>query len=113
VNLLDVAATQAWPAHAHYCAAKAALHMATRCLAVELAPAIRVVGVSPGAVLLPEGAPPAEEARLVAKIPAGRLGTPADVARAVRFLCAGPRFITGTILYVDGGRSAAGPQVGS
>jgi NAD(P)-dependent dehydrogenase (short-subunit alcohol dehydrogenase family) len=112
VNLLDVAATQAWPQHAHYCAAKAALHMLTRCLAVELAPAIRVVGVSPGTVLLPAGATEAEERRLVSKIPAGRVGTPEDVARAVRFLCAGPAFITGAIVAVDGGRSAAGPLTG-
>ncbi|HEY3353732.1 MAG TPA: SDR family oxidoreductase [Polyangia bacterium] len=112
VNLLDVAATQAWPDHAHYCAAKAALHMLTRCLAVELAPAIRVVGVSPGTVALPAGTSAAEAARIIGKIPARRAGTPEDVARAVRFLCAGPAFITGTILPVDGGRSAAGPAVG-
>ena len=112
VNLLDVAATQAWPQHAHYCAAKAALHMLTRCLAVELAPAIRVVGVSPGTVLLPKGATEAEERRLVTKIPAGRVGRPEDVARAVRFLCTGPTFITGAIVAVDGGRSAAGSLTG-
>jgi pteridine reductase len=86
--------------------------MLTRGLAVELAPAIRVVGVSPGTVLLPEALSPAEAARIVAKIPAGHAGTPEDVARAVRLLAAGPAFITGTILHVDGGRAAAGPAVG-
>jgi pteridine reductase len=112
VNVLDVAATQAWPGYAHYCAAKAGLRMLTKVLAVELAPAVRVCGVSPGTVLPPERYDAATRARLVAKIPLGREGRPEDVARAVRFLAAGPDFITGAILAVDGGRAAAGPAVG-
>ena len=112
INVLDVAATQAWPGFAHYCASKAGLHMLTKVLAVELAPAVRVCGVSPGTVLLPAEYDAAARARVVGKIPMGREGSPADVARAVRFLCAGPEFITGAIVAVDGGRGAAGPAVG-
>jgi NAD(P)-dependent dehydrogenase (short-subunit alcohol dehydrogenase family) len=112
INVLDVAATQAWPGYAHYCASKAALHMLTRVLAVELAPAVRVCGVSPGTVQPPESYGDADLRRVVEKIPMGRAGSPTDVARAVRFLAAGPEFITGAILAVDGGRGAAGPAVG-
>jgi pteridine reductase len=42
---------------------------------------------------------------LASNIPAGRFGSPSDVVEAVNFLVAGPRFITGQILVVDGGRS--------
>ena len=112
INVLDVAATQAWPGFAHYCASKAALHMLTKVLAVELAPAVRVCGVSPGTVQPPESYDEETRRRIVAKIPMGRAGSPADVAAAVRFLAAGPEFVTGAIIAVDGGRGAAGPAVG-
>ncbi|MCK7469908.1 MAG: SDR family oxidoreductase [Desulfomicrobium escambiense] len=81
---------QAWPGFAHYCASKAALHMLTGVLAVELAPAVRVCGVSPGTVQPPESYGDEARRAIVAKIPLGRAGSPTDVARAVRFLAAGP-----------------------
>jgi len=107
VNILDVAALRAWRGYAHYCVAKAGLAMLTRCLAVELAPAIRTCGVAPGTVLFPESYRPAERARVEARIPLQRSGTPEDVGRAVRFLCE-QDFLNGVILPVDGGRLAGG-----
>lgn len=105
VTLLDVCGTsQVWKGYAHYAAAKAGLAALTRLLALEWAPEIRVNGVAPGTVLAPADTTPEGHERLVRRIPLGREGEPADVARAVLFLLAQP-FITGQILGVDGGRS--------
>lgn len=102
VTLLDVCGTaQVWKGYAHYAASKAGLAALTRQLALEWAPEVRVNGVAPGAVLLPDGT---DAASLARRIPLGRIGTPEDAARAVLFLAREP-FITGEILTVDGGRS--------
>ncbi len=114
VNILDLAATQPWRGYVDHCTAKAGLAMATRALAGELAPAIRVNGISPGTVLWPEEerfASPEARAKIVAGIPLGRIGSAEDVARAVVYLAREP-FITGQTIVVDGGRSVsrgAGP----
>lgn len=106
VNVVDVAVELPWPAHAHYCAAKAGLAGLTRQLAVELAPRnIRVNGVAPGAVLVPADYDEAKRARIVARVPMKREGSPEDVADTVVFLAAGPSYLTGQIVAVDGGRS--------
>ena len=78
----------------------------TRSLAIELAPAVRVNGVAPGAIAWPEDGQFAddERGRIVATTPLGRTGTPEDIAQAVHFLACAP-FVTGQILAVDGGRS--------
>jgi pteridine reductase len=104
VNILDVGAYQAWPGYAHYCVSKAGLAMLTRLLAVELGPHLRVAGVAPGTVLYPEYYDDAERKKTLAKTPLGRVGTPEDVARAVRFLVEQGGFISGAVLPVDGGR---------
>jgi NAD(P)-dependent dehydrogenase (short-subunit alcohol dehydrogenase family) len=79
----------------------------TECLALELAPAIRVNAVAPGSVLPPDGTNAGDLEQLRQRIPAGRFGAPADVCEAALFLLTGPRFITGQLLAVDGGRSLA------
>lgn len=84
---------------------KAAVEGLVRALAVELAPEVSVNGVAPGTVLVPEGTPPEEAAKLARRVPLKRNGDPEDVARTVLFLCAGPAFITGQIIAVDGGKS--------
>jgi pteridine reductase len=106
VNLIDIYAEQPLPQHSVYGMAKAALAMATRALALELAPDVRVNGVAPGAVLWPEaGKAYADRAQLIARTPLQRTGTPEDVAGAVLWLLRDARFVTGQILRVDGGRS--------
>lgn len=108
VNLLDIGgAIVPWRAYSAYCMSKAALAVLTRCLALELAPQIRVNAVAPGTVLPPEETPPVALQELQSKIPQRRFGSPEDVVRSVLFLLAGPSFITGQILVVDGGRSIA------
>jgi pteridine reductase len=83
---------------------KAAVEGLVRALAVELAPDVLVNGVAPGNVLVPEGTSPEEAARWASKVPLKRIGEPRDVAEAVLFLCAGPSFMTGHVLRVDGGK---------
>lgn len=112
VNLLDVAAYQPWQGYLDHCTAKAGLAMATRALALELAPAVRVNGVAPGTVAWPEaderyaeGSP--TRAAILRAIPLGKIGEPTDIAQAVLFL-ARSGFISGHTIVVDGGRLAAG-----
>lgn len=95
----DVAAYQPWPSFAAHCAAKAAQAMLTRVLARALAPEVRVCGVAPG----PVAVEPGQEERRAAETALGRIGSPEDVAEAVRYL-ARAGFVTGTSLVVDGGR---------
>ena len=83
----------------------AAVEGLVRALAVELAPEVLVNGVAPGTVLVPEGTTPEEAEKLARRVPLRRNGDPEDVARTVLFLCAGPDFITGQVIAVDGGKS--------
>ncbi len=108
VNLADVGGVQAWPGYVPYGVSKAGVIMLTRGLAVALAPRIQVNVVAPGVILLPPRFPRARARRLAARIPMGRRGSPADVARAVRFFATCPDYITGQVLFVDGGISLRG-----
>jgi pteridine reductase len=106
INMVDIHGLRPLRGHAVYSAAKAALAMLTRALALELGPEIRVNGIAPGPVLWPEG--PMDEAlkrEIVAKTALKRHGTPRDVARTALFLAQDAPYITGQIIAVDGGRS--------
>ena len=87
-----------------YSASKGAMIAFTRALAKELAPAIRVNAVAPGAIDTAMNAGYTEEERreIEGRIPLGRFGTPDEVAQAVYFLAA-CRYVTGQVLGVDGG----------
>ena len=87
---------------------KAALASLTACLSLELAPQIRVNGVAPGTILPPVDLSPETLEQLKGRIPLQRFGSPQDVVDTVGFLLAGPRFVTGQIIAVDGGRSRSG-----
>jgi pteridine reductase len=106
INLADVGAVRAWPGYIPYTISKAGVVMLTRGLAAALAPRIQVNAVGPGAVLMPKDFPRESTKKLQAKIPMGRLGHPNDVAAAVRFFATCPDYITGQVLYVDGGATA-------
>jgi pteridine reductase len=84
---------------------KAAVEGLIRALAVELAPEVTVNGVAPGTVLPPEGTSAEEAERLARRVPLRRNGDPEDVAETVLFLCAGPSFLTGQVIRVDGGKA--------
>ena len=61
--------------------------------------------VAPGTVAFPADFGPRERERILARIPLAAEGRVADVAEAVLFLAAGPAYVTGHVLAVDGGRS--------
>jgi len=95
---------------ANYSASKAGLVGFGRALAQRWAPRVRVNAVAPSLVDTPmtQAMPPEVLAKLVAKIPAGRIGTPDDVAGIVAFLAsADAAYITGQVIYACGGRSVA------
>jgi NAD(P)-dependent dehydrogenase (short-subunit alcohol dehydrogenase family) len=102
INIGSLGGIQAWATHAHYCASKAALHMLTQGMAKAFAPEVSVNCVAPGWIEM-ENDLPGQSSRLAARTPMQSNGKPEDVAEAVLFLAAGPRFITGQILTVDGG----------
>jgi pteridine reductase len=100
VNVASLGGLRPWPHHVAYCATKAALVMATKCLAMALAPEIRVNGVAPG-ILEPPGAGEAIRRR----IPLGRFGALDEAVDAVLFLAGRGTYLTGEVMAVDGGRA--------
>ena len=108
VNIVDIHADRPLRDHAVYGSAKAGLAMLTRSLAKDLAPEIRVNGVSPGAILWPEnGMTEAVQKKILAQIPLQRAGNPEDIATCVLYLLQDATYVTGQIIPVDGGRSIA------
>jgi pteridine reductase len=106
VNMIDIHAQRALPQHSVYSTAKAGLVMLTRALARELAPEVRVNGISPGPIMWPDvGIAPQLQEEIIAKTLLKRTGSPEDIVRAALFLAKDAEYITGQILAVDGGRS--------
>jgi hypothetical protein len=111
VNLLDCMIADYDRKHAAYHLSKRMLFSLTRMMAVEFAPAIRVNGVAPGLILPPDGKDESYLAGLASSNPMNAYGSVEDVAEAVVFL-ARSTFITGQVIYVDGGRNLRGAMYG-
>jgi NAD(P)-dependent dehydrogenase (short-subunit alcohol dehydrogenase family) len=107
INVADWAGERPYRDYLPYCVSKAGIVALTRALAKELAPTVRVNAVAPGPVLPPDDFGPDELAKIRKATPLARIGTPEDVARAIRFLAEEASFSTGSILHVDGGRGIA------
>jgi NAD(P)-dependent dehydrogenase (short-subunit alcohol dehydrogenase family) len=111
VTLASVSSAVANPRYAAYAASKAAVAHLTRVLAVEWAASgVRVNAIGPAVTPTPLAAPILEDERTraaaLARIPTGRFGTPEDLVAATVFLLSpGSAFMTGQVLYVDGGRT--------
>lgn len=111
VNFLDARIVDYDRNHAAYHLSKRMLFTLTRMLAVELAPTIRVNGVAPGLVLPPVGKDETYLASLAHTNPLQRYGGAEDITAAVLFLLRSD-FVTGQVLFVDGGRHMAGTMYG-
>lgn len=106
VNIIDIHAQRPLRHHTVYGPAKAALAMLTRTLARDLAPEVRVNGVSPGAILWPEdGVSDSYQESVLKQVPLRRAGEPQDIADCVLYLVRDAHYVTGQIIAVDGGRS--------
>ncbi len=106
VNIVDIHAQRPLRDHPVYGPAKAGLAMLTRSLAKDLAPDIRVNGVSPGAILWPaDGMSDAVKQTILRQVPLQRAGDPDDIAGCVLYLVRDAGYVTGQIIAVDGGRS--------
>jgi pteridine reductase len=106
INIVDIHAQRPLRNHPVYGPAKAALGMLTRSLARDLAPTVRVNGVSPGAILWPkDGMDEKTEQVILKQVPLKRTGAPEDIANTILFLLKDAPYITGQIIAVDGGRS--------
>jgi pteridine reductase len=103
VNIADLAAYETWPAYIPHGISKAGVVHMTRALARVMAPDVRVNGVAPGTVLLPEDWDKKADERLRQTTPLARTGTPEDVSGAVIFLLESD-YVTGETIIVDGGR---------
>lgn len=110
VNIVDIHAEFPLKDYVIYSVAKGGLAALTRSLARELAPAVRVNGVSPGPILWPDAAiwkSAKTRKNILEHTLLKRVGEPDDIARAVEFLVASAPYVTGQIIAVDGGRSIA------
>ena len=107
VNLTSVVGLHGNPGQTNYAASKAGIIGFTKALARELAPRnVRVNAVAPGYIetALTDVLPEEAQQAILQNTPLQRMGAPADVAGAVRFLCSdAASFITGEVLLVDGG----------
>jgi pteridine reductase len=108
VNIVDIHAEFPLKDYLIYTVAKGGLAALTRSLAHELAPQVRVNGVSPGPILWPDAniwKSDKTRKAIVERTLLKRVGEPDDIARTVEFLVTAAPYVTGQIIAVDGGRS--------
>ena len=112
INLASVNSVVATPNQVPYVASKGGIGMLTKAMAVTLAPhGIRVVAVGPGVIQTPLAekilATPEGLGRQLSRIPMGRVGIPEEIASVAAFMASDEAsYLTGTTVYVDGGRLA-------
>jgi NAD(P)-dependent dehydrogenase (short-subunit alcohol dehydrogenase family) len=104
INITDIVAQNPPAGFSIYSASKSALAAATKSLAKELAPDFTVNAVSPGIINFQKGTSAKLKKRILSHIPAGRTGSPDEIAAAVKFLIEND-YLTGQIINVDGGKT--------
>ena len=90
-----------------YCVSKGVVIALTKALAKELAPRIQVNAIAPGPILPPPDMSAAARRRVARRVPLRRWGSPEDLVNTVVFLLEGTDFMTGSVVYVDGGQLIA------
>lgn len=112
VNMASINSTVAIPTQIPYSVSKGGLLQLTRAMALSLAPyGIRVNAIGPGSImtdlLKSVGSDKEAKRRILSRTPLGRIGAPEEVASVAAFLASDDAsYITGEIIYVDGGRLA-------
>ena len=106
INIVDIHADRPLKDYPLYCIAKAGLTMLTKSMARELAPEVRVNGISPGAIMWPEvKSYESMHEDIIQRTALKREGHPKDIADTALFLINHANYITGQIIAVDGGRT--------
>ncbi len=110
INISSVGGFRAhWTGHP-YDLTKGAIDMMTRAMALDLAQiGIRMNAIAPGAILTDRSAPPSDPRleQVAQRIPMGRFGTPLEIGAMVAFLASeDATYVTGQVIYVDGGVTA-------
>lgn len=103
INMVDSRITSTDWTHVGYIWSKHVLYKMTEMMALDYAPDITVNAIGPGLILPPPGQDQSYIERLVDTVPLKKHGEPEDIAEAIVFLLKSD-FITGQIIYVDGGR---------
>ena len=111
INFLDTRIMDYDKGHVSYHLSKRMLFSITRMMALEFAPKVRVNAIAPGLILPPEGKDETYLQDLAPSNPLQTYGGPGDIVEAVLFLLRG-RYITGQVVYVDGGRHMLGGVYG-
>lgn len=107
VNIADWAGGRPYRNYLPYCVSKAGVIGLTKALAKELAPRIQVTAVAPGPILAPEEMSRSAKDRVARRVPLQRWGSPQDIVNTILFLIEGTDFMTGSVVFVDGGQLIA------
>lgn len=107
INIADWSGVKPYRNYLPYCVSKAGVIGLTKALAKELAPNIQVVAVAPGPVLAPGSMGKQDRKRVSQRVPLKHWGSPQDIANTILFLIEGTDFMTGSVVFVDGGQLIA------
>jgi NAD(P)-dependent dehydrogenase (short-subunit alcohol dehydrogenase family) len=107
INFADWAGVRPYRDYLPYCVSKGGIVTLTKALAKELAPRIQVNAIAPGPILPPPDMRAAVKRRIARRVPLKRWGSPEDLVNTVVFLLEGTDFMTGSVVFVDGGQLIA------
>ena len=111
INILDAKITGYDREHVSYLLSKQMFATLTKMSALDFAPAVRVNGIAPGLILSPAGKDEKYLKNLAKSVPLKRSGNPEDIVSAAIYLLTND-FLTGQILFVDGGRHITEENLG-
>jgi NAD(P)-dependent dehydrogenase (short-subunit alcohol dehydrogenase family) len=107
INFADWAGLRPYRDYLPYCVSKGGIITLTKALAKELAPRVQVNAIAPGPILPPPGMSAAAKRRIARRVPLKRWGNPEDLVNTAVFLLEGTDFMTGSVVFVDGGQLIA------